>query len=96
MDFASPLGLVYPHGVQVRLRQWAYDHEMDLLVLGMATATVIAWAAITAPVVVRLQANAAAVEAQAAALNRLAAAQEADTELTRRYMRFLPDAEGER
>jgi hypothetical protein len=44
----------------------------------------------------QLKANAAAVLTQAAALNRLAAAQEADTELTRRYYHALEDAEGER
>jgi len=55
------------------------------------------WLAYTCgKIVTGLHAQAAAVEHQAAALNRLAAAQEAETELTRRYMRFLPDAEGER
>ena len=84
-----------PRAWQVRraVRQWASDHELGLLALGMATATVIAWAAMTAPVVARLHANAEAVRMQAAALNRLAAAQEADTELTRRYYHALQDTE---
>ena len=47
-------------------------------------------------IVTGLHAQATAVEHQAAALNRLAAAQEAETELTRRYYHALDDAEGER
>ena len=52
------------------------------------------WLAYTCgKIVTGLHAQAAAVSQQAAALNRLAAAQEAETELTRRYYHALQDTE---